>query len=122
MALGALSNCISRILLARQQDDSTFQADWNVMRSFASLGMEERAKHSYNMRQPDREAWKKAHQLVIQAFKEPKGSVEQKKLTKILKKPLPQDVDADLFAYEPGFLQNLGKMSLSGSYCSCALW
>ncbi|KAH6909592.1 hypothetical protein BKA70DRAFT_1371651 [Coprinopsis sp. MPI-PUGE-AT-0042] len=113
MALGALGNCIARILLARQQDDAVFQADWNVMRSFASLGMEDRAKHSYNMRQPDREAWKKAHQLVVQAFKDPKGSIEQKKLAKILKKPLPQEVDDDLFAYESGFLQNLGKMSLN---------
>ena len=44
MALNALSHCVSRVLLANQIDESTLKADWDVMRSLAALGMEERHK------------------------------------------------------------------------------
>lgn len=44
MALHALSQCTAKILLSFQQDESTFDSDWTVFRSFAQLGMEERAK------------------------------------------------------------------------------
>ncbi|EAU81457.1 hypothetical protein CC1G_05287 [Coprinopsis cinerea okayama7 len=113
MALGALTHCISRVLLANQYDEATLRSDWNVMKSFATLGMEERAKHSYNLREPDRATWKKAHQLVVQAFKEPKNAMDQRKLARILKKPLPEEIDNEFFTYDPGFLKNLGKMSLN---------
>ncbi|TFK20659.1 SET domain-containing protein [Coprinopsis marcescibilis] len=111
MALGALIHCISRVLLAHQHKDA--KADLDIMRSFASLGMEERAKYDFNIREPDRQTWKKAHHLVVQAFKEPKTPNEQKKLGKILKKPLDEDIDQEFFNYDPGFLRNLGKMSLN---------
>ena len=44
MALHALSQCTAKILLGTQQNDSTSRSDWDVVRSFAQLGMEERAK------------------------------------------------------------------------------
>jgi len=63
--------------------------------------------------EPDRPTWKKAFELYSQAFKEPKAPQDQKKLTRILKKPLPAAIERGLFDYETGFLRNLGKMSLS---------
>lgn len=131
MALHALAQCTSRLLLASQQDDGSFTKDWEIFQGFAGLGMEERFKatdsqyvplsHSYGFNlinlhratQINKVEWKQAHTLFVQAFKEPKGSVEQKKLGKILKKALAPEIDASLFDYNPGFLFNLGKMSLS---------
>ncbi|TFK36548.1 hypothetical protein BDQ12DRAFT_609724 [Crucibulum laeve] len=116
MAIHALTQCTSRILLAAQQDDATLEADWQVLRGFAELGMEERHKYSFKLAgrsEPDRAAWKKAHQLLIQAFKEPKTVVEQKKLARILKKPIKPEMDKELFDYDAGFLRGLGRMSLN---------
>ena len=56
--------------------------------------------------------WKKAHKLYIQAFHEPATETEKKRLAKLLKKPLPQDVADALFDYD-AFLRGLGRMSLS---------
>ena len=39
--------------------------------------------------------------------------LEKKKLARLLKKPLPADVERELFEYDPCFLRNLGSMSLS---------
>ena len=58
--------------------------------------------------------WKKAHKLYVQAFQEPTTDAEKKRLAKLLKKPLPQDVADALFDYE-AFLRGLGRMSLSTS-------
>jgi len=66
--------------------------------------------------EPTRDSWKKAYGLYLQAFKEPKTIQEQKKLAKLLKKPLPADVEHDLFDYSLGFLRGLGMMSLSKYY------
>lgn len=63
--------------------------------------------------EPDRAAWKKAYQLYIEAFKEPKTPLEKKKLARIVKKPLNAEIDNELFEYDPGFLRGLGRMSLS---------
>jgi hypothetical protein len=63
--------------------------------------------------EPDRETWKKAHKLFVQAFKEPKTQTEVKKLAKILKKPASEKVETDIFDYDTGFLRGLGRMSLS---------
>ena len=60
-----------------------------------------------------RDSWKKAYGLYLQAFKKPETSHEQKKLAKLLKKPLPADVEQDLFDYSLGFLRRLGMVSLS---------
>ena len=42
---------------------------------------------------------------------------EKKKLAKLLKIPLPADVEHDLFDYAQGFLRGLGMVSLSQYYC-----
>ena len=48
----------------------------------------------------------------MQAFVAPPDMVQQKKLAKLLKQPLPKEVAGALFTYE-GFLYGLGRMSLS---------
>lgn len=63
-----------------------------------------------------RDSWKKAYDLYIQAFKKPETIQEQKKLAKLMKKPLPADVEHDLFDYSQGFLRRLGMVSLSKHY------
>ncbi|TBU59985.1 SET domain-containing protein [Dichomitus squalens] len=118
MALHALAQMTARVLLTFQQDDKLFAEDWEVVRSLAQLGMEERAKGGWCMRghrlgaEPDRAMWKKAHKLYVQAFQEPATDAEKKRLAKLLKKPLPQDVSDTLFDYE-AFLRGLGRMSLN---------
>ena len=62
--------------------------------------------------EPDRATWKKAHKLYVQAFQEPPTDAEKKRLAKLLKKPLPQDITDMFFDYE-AFLRGLGRMSLS---------
>lgn len=42
MALHALTQCTARILLAVQQDEAAYKADWEVVKALAQLGMEER--------------------------------------------------------------------------------
>ena len=68
--------------------------------------------------EPDRATWKKTYKLYVQAFQEPATEAEKKRLGKILKKPLPQDVVDMFFDYE-AFLRGLGRMSLSE--CSSCL-
>jgi len=82
----------------------------------AELGMEDRFKYSFkspSQPEPDRPTWKKAFELYLQAFREPKTPQDQKKLARILKKPLPVAIERSLFDYEAGFLRGLGKMSLN---------
>ena len=73
----------------------------------------ERLSHSLRLgAEPDRAMWKKAHKLYVQAFQEPPTDAEKKRLAKLLKKPLPQDI-ADMFFDYEAFLRGLGRMSLS---------
>ncbi len=67
--------------------------------------------------EPDRAMWNKAHKLYVQAFQEPATDAEKKRLAKLLKRPLRQDVADALFDYE-AFLRGLGRMSLSTSLSS----
>ncbi|KXN83197.1 putative lysine methyltransferase SET5 [Leucoagaricus sp. SymC.cos] len=116
MALHALTHCTGRLLLAYQSDEKTFNDDWEISCALAELGMEERHKYSFNLSgqsEPDRDAWKKAHRLFVQAFKEPGTPLDVKKLAKILKKPLPKNLQTALFDYDTGFLRGLGRMSLN---------
>ncbi|KAF9529087.1 hypothetical protein CPB83DRAFT_853201 [Crepidotus variabilis] len=114
MALHALAHVTSRILLVNQRSEEALRAEWEAVTSWAVLGMRERVKFSYmGSAEPDRVVWEKGHLLYRQAFKEPKTPLEQKKLAKLLKKPLPENVDTGLFDYEVGFLQMLGKMNLN---------
>ena len=122
--------------MANQAGDESLKGDWLIVKGFATLGMEERFLFSFssyvncslsiisiqeelilNERSVDLESarvsWKKAYSLYLQAFKEPKTIQEQKKLAKLLKKPLPADVEHDLFDYSLGFLRTLGMVSLS---------
>lgn len=62
--------------------------------------------------EPDRETWRKAYQLYVQAFREPTAAGDKKKLSRLLKKPLPKEVADDIFTYD-AFLWGLGRMSLS---------
>ena len=62
--------------------------------------------------EPDRNTWQAAHKAYTQAFVEPPDTTSQKKLAKILKRPLPKEVADALFTYD-GFLHGLGRMSLS---------
>ena len=131
MALHALAQSTSRLLLSAQRDDDILDDDLEVLQGLAELGMEERFRSlrcvssrrsarrtSVDMFgrdhgvEPDRENWKKAHKLYLWTFKAPKTSDEQKKLAKILKKPVPESIQRELFEYD-GFLRGLGRMSLS---------
>lgn len=119
-------------MLSTQRDNGILDEDLQVMRGLAELGMEERFRGlgyvsfsrsarrisidiqsgRENGAEPDRENWKKAHELYLWAFKVPKASDEQKKLAKILKKPVPESIQRELFEYDT-FLRGLGRMSLS---------
>ncbi|KAF9054030.1 hypothetical protein BJ165DRAFT_1522611 [Panaeolus papilionaceus] len=117
MALHALAQVTSRIMLDNElPDDRALRTDWDIVRGFAEMGMEERFKwcfRSATSPEPDRKTWKVAYELYIQAFKKPKTPQDEKKLKKIIKKPLPSHIDHLLFSYEQGFLKGLGKMSLN---------
>lgn len=47
MALHALVQCTARLLLANAAGEETLASDWAVVRGFAVLGMEERARYSF---------------------------------------------------------------------------
>ena len=62
--------------------------------------------------EPDRATWQAAYSAFTQAFVAPPDTVQQKKLAKVLNRPLPKEVADALFTYD-GFLHGLGRMSLS---------
>ncbi|KAJ6578825.1 hypothetical protein DFH09DRAFT_1148416 [Mycena vulgaris] len=119
MALAALVQCTTRLLLANAAGRTALTADWHVVCGFAVLGMEERARYSFRS-EPDRATWKSAFELFCRAFHRPRGEEaaknltdEEKKVAAVLRKPLPADVEAALFDYDAGFLRGLGRMSLN---------
>jgi hypothetical protein len=134
-AVHALAQCTSRILLANQQGEDALKTDWELVKGLAVLGMEQRFKSTgyvpmhfhpsrafmiklisiLHRREPDQESWQQLFKLYIQAFREPKSVPEQKKLARLLKKPLELEIEKELFEYG-GFLRGLGRMSLSMSY------
>jgi hypothetical protein len=119
MALHALTQCTSRLLLASQQDAATFNLDWEVVQGLAELGMEERARCLREQGlEPDRENWRRAFELYLQAFKEPRTLAEQKKLARVLKKPISEELQKFTFEYQ-AFLRGLGRMSLSKLFHNC---
>ncbi|XP_006453847.1 hypothetical protein AGABI2DRAFT_181876 [Agaricus bisporus var. bisporus H97] len=116
MAFYALVLCTSRLLLESQSEDKSFNDNWEMVHALAELGMEERHKYSYNLSgqyEPDRETWRHAYELFIQAFKEPSSTADAKKLAKIFRKPHPSNFQAEIFDYNTGFLRGLGRMSLN---------
>ncbi|KAJ4480919.1 hypothetical protein J3R30DRAFT_2379715 [Lentinula aciculospora] len=118
MALHALACMTSRVMTLCQeskdpQGTKVAEDEWKIANSFATVSMEDRAKYHFHQgNQPDSESWRKAFDLYMQAFKEPPSLLDQKKLAKIMKKPLKADVSQGLFQYD-AFLRNLGKMSLN---------
>ena len=62
--------------------------------------------------EPDHESWRGAFELYLQAFKEPRTPAEQKKLARILKKPIPEELQKYTFEYQ-AFLRGLGRMGIS---------
>ncbi|KAN0102359.1 hypothetical protein V8E52_012024 [Russula decolorans] len=136
MALHALAQCTARLLLAHQQkqgrqwagitsldnEEDGMRKDWSVYCALADLGMEERVKggrlHDVEL---DRATWQAAHRAFTEAFLAPPDTVQQKKLAKLLKRPLPKEVADALFTYE-GFFHGLGRMSLSASRNSRGLY
>ncbi|KAF8192761.1 hypothetical protein K438DRAFT_1906839 [Mycena galopus ATCC 62051] len=116
MALHALTQCTARLLLANAAGEEALAADWAVVRGFAVLGLEERARS-----EPDRETWKAAFELFRATFQRPRReegapkdqTAEEKRVTAILRKPLPADIESALFDYDTGFLHGLGRMSLN---------
>ncbi|KAG9310945.1 hypothetical protein JVU11DRAFT_8819 [Chiua virens] len=114
MALHALAQCTSKLLLDVQRDDGTLDEDLQVVQSLAELGMEERFRLlREGGTEPDRDSWKMAHELFLQTFKSPKAPDEQKKLAKILKRPIPESIQKDLFEYD-AFLRGLGHLEAHG--------
>ncbi|KAJ7456967.1 hypothetical protein FB451DRAFT_599350 [Mycena latifolia] len=120
MALAALVQCTARILLANgASTGSALTADWAVVRGFATLGMEERAKYSFRS-EPDRATWKTAFELFCRAFHRPRRDAlpknlpdEERKVAALLRRPLPAEIETALFDYDAGFLLGLGRMSLN---------
>ncbi|KAF7373607.1 Set-like protein [Mycena sanguinolenta] len=120
MALLALIQCTARLLLANAAGEEALAADWAVVRGFAVLGMEERARYSFRS-EPDRETWKAAFELFCATFHRPRRedgamknqTAEEKKVAAILRKPLPAEIEAALFDYNTGFLHGLGRMNLN---------
>ncbi|KAJ7146160.1 hypothetical protein C8R44DRAFT_756745 [Mycena epipterygia] len=121
MALHALAQCTARLLLANKEaNKEALEADWAVIRGFAALGLEERARYSFRA-EPDRTTWKSAFALFCQAFQRPRqegASVknltdEEKRVAAILRRPLPDEIETALFDYDAGFLRGLGRMSLN---------
>ncbi len=49
MALHALAHCTSKLLLAGQTNEKAFIEEWEIVRSLAELGMEERHKYSFRL-------------------------------------------------------------------------
>ncbi|KAJ7756313.1 hypothetical protein B0H16DRAFT_1826906 [Mycena metata] len=125
LALHALTQCTARLLLANAAGEAALTADWHVVRSFAALGMEERARYSFRSGTchpaPDRETWKTAFDMFCHTFHRPrheegantKLTGEEKRIATVLRKPLPAEIEKALFDYETGFLRGLGRMSLN---------
>lgn len=47
MALNALAQCTSRILLTNQLGEAALKVDWDIVKAFAELGLEDRFKYSF---------------------------------------------------------------------------
>ncbi|KAF5383916.1 hypothetical protein D9757_007422 [Collybiopsis confluens] len=111
IALHALASLTSRVMILCQ-DPKVADDEWRVVSSFATLSMEDRAKYHFDSAEPDPKAWRKAFNLYMQAFKEPESLIDQKKLARIIQKPVRAEISQGLFQFD-AFLRNLGKMNLN---------
>ncbi|KAG7095290.1 hypothetical protein E1B28_006059 [Marasmius oreades] len=117
LALHALAQLTSRLMLANQIDTKLAEEDWRTYSSLAQMSLADRVKYSLNDTDTHSDAvnqpgWKKAFELYIQAFRHPVSATDQKKLIKLYKKPLKPEIERELFEYD-GFLRGLGRMSLN---------
>ncbi|KAN0120594.1 hypothetical protein V8E52_004421 [Russula decolorans] len=75
--------------------------------------MEERVKGGWlHGVEPDSATWQAAHRAFTEASVAPPDTVQQKKLAKLLKRPLLKELADALFKYK-GFLHGVGRMSLN---------
>lgn len=115
LALYAYAQVIARFILENQNDAAALKEDLEVVRSFAQIGMEERFRNSAAVlgQEPDREAWKRGHELLVQTFFDPPTADGKKKLKKIIRKPLSPELEKELLDYDTGFLSGIGLMNLN---------
>ncbi|EJC97972.1 SET domain-containing protein [Fomitiporia mediterranea MF3/22] len=114
LAAHAVAQCIARVLMAFEQGrKQDLEEDLRFIRSLAQMSMDERWKiiETSGM-EPDHQTWKTAHTLTLQAFHEPSNPRDKKLLSKIIRKPLPEDLVKTLFDYD-AFLHALSRMGLN---------
>jgi hypothetical protein len=58
------------------------------------------------------EMWKHCHQLILQAFKDPPSNTHKNALKRVLRKPIPEELDQEFLSWD-AFLLGMGKMSLN---------
>ncbi|THH08554.1 hypothetical protein EW145_g2618 [Phellinidium pouzarii] len=114
MACHAAAQCIALVLIAHEQGrQSDLDESMRFLGALAQMGMEERWKAvDHSGLEPDRKTWKTAHTLTVQAFHAPPDSQNKKRLLKILRKPIPDDLAKNLFDFD-SYLQALDRMSLN---------
>ncbi|KAF8574536.1 SET domain-containing protein [Ramaria rubella] len=113
LGLHALVQQTARILLANEKGSDEIKEQWKIVRGFAEMGMEDRIRENGQTTSArDRKSWENAHKLYMNAFRSPIDTNHQKKLSRLLKRPLPDDIEAELFSYE-AFLRGLGRMNLN---------
>ncbi|KAF8521089.1 SET domain-containing protein [Hysterangium stoloniferum] len=113
IGLHALAHQTAKVLAGNEKSDGEREGQWRIVRGFAEMGMEDRVKENGQTATPrDRVAWENAHKVFMQAFRRPIDESHQKKLAKLTRLALPDDIENELFSYE-GFLRGLGRMNLN---------
>ena len=65
--------------------------------------------------EPDIEVWKMAHKWTVQAFLEPSHPPDKARLSKILRKPIPNEISELLLDFDK-YSQAITSMSLSAFF------
>lgn len=132
LAVHAVAQCIARLLMDHEQGrKQDLEEDLLFMRSLAQMNMEERWKimeyEPFSLRflltsdtvffrptslKPDHAIWRTPYDLTQQAFLEPSNPRDKKQLSKVLRKPIPEDLQKFLFEYD-SYLHLLSCMGLS---------
>ncbi|KZS95674.1 SET domain-containing protein [Sistotremastrum niveocremeum HHB9708] len=110
MAVHAWAHTTAKILLANEKGADELAAVRSIVDSLATFSLSDRARDIGV--EPDHDAWKKAHSFHVAAFHEPSTAAEKKKLSKLIRKPLPADLAQQLFDYD-AYLEGLSRMSLN---------
>ncbi|KAL5501618.1 hypothetical protein ACEPAH_8878 [Sanghuangporus vaninii] len=114
LAVHAVAQCIARLLMAHEQGrKQDLEQDLRFMRALAQMSMEERWKIiEPTGLKPDYAVWKTPYDLTRQAYLEPPNPRDKKQLSKVLRKPIPEDLLKFLFDYD-GYLRLLSCMGLN---------